>query len=290
MTDSTSALAIADTSSEMSAGWKASLTLYFEKRLNRTVLAKRAHKGPLVIQKILYPEGDLTPHGVIIHPPGGVAGGDQLSIDLSLKNGAQALLTTPGATKWYKSAGRQAQQHINIHLEDDSQLEWLPQENIVFEDGNVELNTSVNLSDKAIFSTWDIVCLGRKASGEAWQTGRFKQRVAIKRNGRLIWNELALMTPDSLVMKSVAGLRGNVIFGGFVVAAGAVPEEIVDACRLISVSSSARIGVSALPDVFTARYIGQCTQEARTYFEALRQCLRPWYASKEAVAPRIWAT
>jgi urease accessory protein len=275
---------------EMSAGWKASLNLYFEKRLQRTVLAKRAHKGPLVIQKILYPEGELTPHGVIIHPPGGVAGGDHLTIDVSLTSGARALLTTPGATKWYKSAGRVARQHITINLDDDSQFEWLPQENIVFESGNVELNTEVNLSDKAVFATWDIVCLGRKASGEAWQNGRFKQRVAITRAGKLIWNELALMTPDSPVMKSMAGLRGNVIFGGFVIAAGHVPDEIVEACRAITVSSSARIGVSALPDVFTARYIGQCAQEARTYFEALWQCLRPWYASKDAVAPRIWAT
>ena len=275
---------------QLMTGWDASLKLLFDSRSNKTILARRQHYGPLVLQKILYPEGPNPAHGVIIHPPGGVAGGDNLQLTVQMQTESSALLTTPGATKWYKSAGRRASQQIEMTIDDNGQLEWLPQENIVFDGADVALNTQVNLSETAVFAGWEVVCLGRQASGERWTSGRFRQKLLIKREGRLIWNESALLVPDSGVLRSMAGLRNQVVFGSFVVAAGTTPAEILQSCQGINIDSSADYGVSALPDIFTARYIGPCAQEAKIYFEKLWHCLRPWYGKRSAVRPRIWAT
>lgn len=271
-------------------GWNASLKLEFAYRSPFTRLIKRQHQGPLVFQKVLYPEGQGTAHGLIVHPPGGVAGGDSLDISFQLNDESQVLLTTPGATKWYKSLGRRAKQSIHIQQGQDTVLEWLPQENIVFDGADADISTTVALTGNAIFSTWEITCLGRKASGESWQNGRLKQCTEVFRDENLIWYDSVVLRPDSPVLSSMSGLRDRLVFGNMILAASDLPQDLIKACREIALSSEALYGVSALPDIFTARYIGDCAQEARQYFEAIWSCLRPWYAAKNAVRPRIWAT
>jgi urease accessory protein len=271
-------------------GWQARLELEFAVSHQRSTLVRRSHQGPLVIQKSLHPEGPDLCHGIIVHPPGGVAGGDQLTLQATLGPQSQALLTTPGAGKWYKSGGRRASQTLLFMLADESQLEWLPQENIVFDGADVAFEAEIALTGQAVFAGWDIQCFGRQARGEQWQQGGLRQRFSIRRDGRLIWLERANLRPQALVMRSPAGLHGAVVNGSFVVAAGSLPKDILAECQALALTSAARIGVTALPEVVVARYLGDSAQEARHYFEALWQLLRPWYGQREAVRPRIWST
>ncbi len=125
--------ATAENAPKPQADWNASLTLAFARAGNRTVLARRSHSGPLVIQKILNPEGPDICHAVIVHPPGGIAGGDTLGVVITLEADAAVLVTTPAATKWYKSGGRESRQAVRLTLGRDAALEWLPQEAIVYD-------------------------------------------------------------------------------------------------------------------------------------------------------------
>lgn len=269
--------------------WQARLELGFAKREARSYLAHRLHKGPLVVQKSLHPEGEAVCHAVIVHPPGGVAGGDALHLQVHVGEGAKALLTTPGAGKWYKANGTMATQTLHFQLASGSGLEWLPQENILFDAAEVGFNAEIDLAGDATLATWDIVCLGRQAQQERWQTGAYQLNQRIRRAGRLIWNERARMHANNLLKSSPVGLGGSVVFGTFLVCAGAVPAEVLQACREITLPD-ANTGVTALPEVLCIRYVGQASQQARQYFEQCWQLLRPWYYQKDAVRPRIWNT
>jgi len=272
------------------SGWQAHLQLAFERSEQRTLLARKQHSGPLVIQKVLYPEGHAVCHGIIVHPPGGVAGGDALTLAVQLAEGANALLTTPGAAKWYKANGREASQLLKFDLAPGASLEWLPQENILFDGAMLDLSADINLAQDATYAGWEILCFGRQASKEQWQTGRLKQKLVIQRDGKMIWQERAFLSPASKVMNAMAGLGGNVVSGSFVVAAGLLPADVLAGCREVTADDGAKVAVTALPEVFSARYIGQASESARHYFEALWQILRPWYANRHAIRPRIWNT
>ena len=276
------------------AHWLAELTLDFDAKNGRSYLAKRQHSGPLVIQKTLYPEGEAICHGIIIHPPGGVAGGDELILNVNLQNNVSALLTTPGAGKWYKANGVAASQHLQFNLAENSSLEWLPQENILFDGSIVNFSADIQLAKNAKYAGWEILCFGRQAKGETWQTGKLKQKLVIKRADKTIWQESAHLQANDRFFQSSIGLGGNVVSASFVIAAGAVPPELLAQCQQFEIDSAsdskAKFGVSALPEVFSARYIGMSAQSARHYFEGLWQLLRPWYASRSATRPRIWNT
>lgn len=274
--------------------WEACLNLVFSKRHERSYLAKNVHVGPLVLQKSLHPEGDAVCHGVVVHPPGGVAGGDSLTLNVHLNQGAYALLTTPGAGKWYKANGQQACQQLRFTLEKNTCFEWLPQENILFDGAQVKFSAEVVLEDDAKYAGWEVLCFGRQAQKELWQTGSLHQSLSIWRNNKLIWNELGFLKPEDKVMQSIVGLHDNAVSASFVIAAGKVPDEVLAACREIqpklALDLQAKYGVTAMPEIFSARYIGQSAQCARQYFELLWQILRPWYAGLETTRPRIWNT
>ncbi len=284
--------------------WQARLNLDFAKQHQRSFLTKNLHVGPLVLQKTLHPEGEGVCHGVVIHPPGGVAGGDALTINVNVDEGAHALLTTPGAGKWYKANGQQASQQLQFNLQKNACFEWLPQENILFDGSAVKFSAEINLASEANYAGWEILCFGRQAQKEIWKTGHLHQNLAIKRENKLIWNEQTFLKPDQALLQSIVGLNQQAVSASFVVAAGAVPVEVLNACRQVKVNEiqlnekqpnlalelHARYGVTALPQIFSARYVGQSAQSARHYFEQLWQILRPWYAGREVTRPRIWNT
>ncbi len=279
------------TSSANKRHWLGRLDLRFDRRDARSYLGFRQHTGPLVMQKTLHPEGTEVCHGVLVHPPGGVAGGDHLQLNVEVAADAKALITTPGAGKWYKANRHQARQDLQFNVGAAASLEWLPQENIVFDGADVHWQADITLAEGAVFAGWDIVCLGRQARQENWQTGGLAQRLSIKRAGHLQWLEQTKLTPAHPLMQSLIGLDGCKVMGTFVVVAGQVPEDLLAKCReVISMETEAIIGVSALPEVFVARYVGNVSQAAKQYFEAIWQQLRPWYLNRPAVRPRIWNT
>jgi len=269
--------------------WRASLALHWSLTETRSTLVGNRHEGPLRVQKPFYPEGGVA-HAVVLHPPGGIAGGDDLAIDIRVDPGAHALHTTPGATKWYKADGRPARQAIQATVGDGGVLEWLPQENIVFDRAQATLSTSVDLSPGAVFLGWDVVCLGRRASGEHFSQGTLRLDGLVTRAGRPLWAERALLAADDLLIASPLGLAGGRVFATVVAAGRIVPPDVLDACRAVPTSEPDRSGTSVIDDLLVARWIGASSSAARAWCEALWQCLRPAVCGREACPPRVWAT
>ncbi len=279
------------------AAWRAHLALEYERRAvhgsehgsERTVLAARRHDGPLLVQKSLYPEGDSVCHSIIVHPPAGIAGGDSLEIDARIGAQGHALLTTPGAGKWYRSAGAWAQQRNRFVVDEGACLEWLPQATIVFDGALARLDTEVRLAADARYIGWEILCLGRAGSGERFARGQCVARVAVLRDGKPLWMERAGIAAGGLLMRSAAGWGGSTVCGTLNAVAQNVQALDLGPCRAVT-AKSGHTAVTRLPGVIVARYLGDSSEAAAHYFAELWRLLRPLIAGRAAVAPRIWNT
>ncbi|MBE0623215.1 MAG: urease accessory protein UreD [Burkholderiales bacterium] len=270
------------------AQWQARLALEYTRQGGRTTLTGREHSGPLLVQKALYPEGDAVCHSIVVHPPGGIAAGDALRLELSLREGAHALLTTPGAGKWYKSAGPQASLAQRFDLARGAVLEWLPQPAIVFNAARAITRTEVRLHRDALYMGWEMTCMGRAASGERFNSGELRQRTEVWQEERRLWCEYARLGGDDPMLTSPAGLNKCTVSATLIAAGREIPKDLLEQCR--GVVPEAQAGITVLPRLLLARYLGASSEAAMRYFIALWTLLRPALAGRSAVAPRIWAT
>lgn len=270
-------------------GWRAELALGFERRGERTVLAQRRHDGPLVVQKALYPEGEAVCHAIVVHPPAGIAGGDELEIEARAAAGSHALLTTPGAARWYRSAGPWAKQRLAFEAAAGACIEWLPQETIIFDGALAGMETETRLEGDAVFLGWEVLCLGRTGSGERFTRGECRSRTRVWRDGRPLWLERGRIEAGGRLMHSPVGLGGHPVCGTLLAASPRAGTELLAACRGERVSDG-EAAVTLLPGLLVARYLGGSSEAARAYFAGLWRLLRPALLGRAATDPRIWST
>jgi urease accessory protein len=230
-------------------------------------------------------------HVIVLHPPSGIAGGDTLDIDVNVGAGAHALLTTPGAGKWYRSAGAWAKQRLNLHVASGATLEWLPQETLIFDAARADMQSRIELEPGARFIGLDIVCLGRRASQENFTRGALHLDTRVSRGGQPVWLERGRIEGGSALLHSPAGLAGYSVSGTLLAAAPDITPALLGACRALPLAESgAQSGLTLLPDLLLARYLGHSSEAARHWFFALWQLLRPALIGRAAQMPRIWST
>ena len=267
--------------------WRATLALGFADDRGTTRLVERSHFGPLRVQKPLYPEHPSVCHAIVVHPPGGVVGGDQLAITANVGADAHAFVTTPGAAKWYRANGHMSRQALKLQVGAGAALEWLPQETIFFNGADVSLDTEVNMEADASFITADILCFGRTASGERFDHGRVAQRMQVQRGGKLVWFERGALCGGDAGMTGPLGLNGRTVCATLL----AVGRQASAACvQALREEASPQFGVTQMKSVLVARYIGDSSQEARRLMHRAWQLLRPALLDRDAVTPRIWNT
>jgi urease accessory protein len=275
---------------EQAAGWSARLEIGFEVVAGRSAIVKKRHLGPLGVQRAFYPEPDGLAHVYLLHPPGGIVHGDELHVEIDVGSGARALVTTPAATKFYRSVGRVARQTQLFRVQSGASLEWLPQETIVFGDALVRTATRVELEPGAIFCGWDIVCLGRAASGDHFVAGRLNQAFELWQGERPLWIERSHLDAREPVRHAPWGLGGHSVFGTFVcsgqhsaaVAALRAAVKFEINCEIFSVSQTR--------EAIVCRYLGDGTERARALFSQAWAALRPIVFGRAASPPRIWLT
>lgn len=271
-------------------GWQAELKLQFAKRSDKTILASRYQRGPLAVQRPFYPEAEIC-HAYVLHPPGGVVGGDELHLHFTVGANARALLTTPGATKFYRSAGMQATQHQHFHITDGC-LEWLPQENIFFPSANVLLTTEVHLSGEAQYIGWEVHCLGRPVIGETFATGKAIFKTALYRDNKpLVLDRLVINGEGDLQL--AAGLRSQPVVATLFAtnADNTLLENLRPLCENVCENlAMGTAGVTLLNGLLVLRYLGNSTEQAHRLLRSAWQTLRPAVMGKPTTPPRIWNT
>jgi urease accessory protein len=280
-----------DDASLIPARWQARLSLGFADDACTTRMVERSHFGPLRVQKPLYPEGGDICHAIVVHPPGGVVGGDELAINVTLGVNAHALITTPGAAKWYKANGSVSRQDVRLDIGDGASLEWLPQETILFDASHVRLNHHVSLGKDAAYIGCEILCFGRTASGETFDTGHIEQHTSIRCDGKLLWLEQGAISGGTS-MSSPLALAGKNVCATLIAVGKALPASVIAAIREqgTAIAGTDLFGATQLKSVLVVRYLGNSSETAKNLMMLAWICIRPQLIGREAIVPRIWNT
>lgn len=275
------------------SGWRAELQLRFARAADsRTRLVERRHLGPLVVQRPFHPEGDPC-HVYLVHPPGGVVGGDELRIDVQVDSSAHALITTPAATKFYRCERRQSSQVQDLRAE-GATLEWLPQENIFYRGADVRMATRIHLDATSRFIGWEINCLGLPARGEHFDSGSLQLDLELWRGGAAAGADALPVVLDRLRLRGESAAR-SAIWGlagqeavGTLFATPSTDSQVEKLRELIE--SNPFAAVSRVDGVLVLRALAPQAQALRLLFIEAWRTLRPGIIGRQAVLPRIWNT
>jgi urease accessory protein len=268
--------------------WAGRLELAFERRAGRTALVRKRHHGPLMVQSPFYP-GDGACHVYVLHPPGGLVGGDRLTLRTEVGDGAHALLTTPAATKVYRSDGRIALQHQSVRVAESGACEWLPQESLVFSGARARLGTEVELAPGSRFLGWEQWCLGRPASGAPFADGWLVQSLEVRVAGTPRLVERQRLEAGSPVLTGAWGLGGRPAGGTLIAYPGSEPL-LAAARRLGAEHDDCRTGASIVDGLLVCRALAASARPLAVFLARLWAALRPLLLGCAPVPPRIWAT
>ena len=240
----------------------------------------------------------------LLHTAGGLVGGDRLALRLEAAHNSQALLTTVAAQKVYGSVGRfrqeldprWAHQAVQITLQDQAVLEWLPQELVLYGDGLLHQDLTVQLDPGCSWLGTDVVRLGRSAAGEGLGQGCWRSSLSIRRRdpaGGDRWELVDRICLDQEALQSEHGMAGEAVLGTLVWAApnrfspGAL-DALVDQGRQLRAGLDGTMALGRLEQGFIGRYRGGSTQMARFWFCRLWALLRQAQGLPAPELPRVW--
>lgn len=273
--------------------WNATLALDYTRHAEKTVAHFR-HSGPLRILQSLYPEGDAICHNVIVHPPGGLVGGDTLDLKFTAGPGAHGLITTPGATRFYRSTGEPALQRTELSLQAGARMEWLPLEAICYSGCLAENRLTMRLAPGAELIGWDVTALGLPAASLPFASGSFCQHIEVPG----VWLERArLKASDTLLMDSPLGLAGQRCLASIFFVAGSKLErhrrqQALDVARqVIEAHALCATAGATSPDgqVVVVRVLAPLVEPAMTLLKQVWQAWRGHFWQQSATTPRIWS-
>ncbi|MBF8748808.1 urease accessory protein UreD [Pseudomonas putida] len=267
---------------EQAAGWSAYLQLRFVERDGVTRLGARRHFGPLLVQRPFYPEGAPC-HVYVLHPPGGIVAGDRLELDIHLEPGSHALLTMPGASKFYRSIGPTARLAQHFHLQAGSTLEWLPQDSIFFNGARASLDSRFSLAPGARLLAWETLCLGRPVMNERFDLGALDSRLQIDLPDGPGLHERLRIEGGRLDK-----LAGHPLLATF--CAAPADQAVLEQVRALLDRLDNPAGATLLGSLLVIRLLDHDNQNLQHTLQRLWHVLRPAVLGLPACPPRIWAT
>lgn len=263
-------------------GWQATLDLRFQSIGDKTVLTSSRHVGPLTVQRPFYPEEE-TCHLYLLHPPGGIVGGDELTITAALDDGSHALMTMPGASKFYRSSGAQAHLHQRFTVAPHAILEWLPQDAIFFPGARANLQTTFHLRATSTLLAWDLLCLGRPVMGETFSHGTLANRLEVWVDDTPLLVERLHLADGQLACIAQRPWIGTLLFYP-------ANETLLDGVRERLTALATYAGASLTDGLLTVRFLSDDNLLCQRAMRDIWQFMRPHLTGKLPVPPRIWLT
>ena len=274
------------------AGWHGHLSLHYSRDGERTIALDR-HSGPLRVLQRLYPEGPGICHHVLMHPPGGIVGGDVLEIDARLDADTHAVITTPGATRFYRSAGPWATQQATLTVAQGARIEWLPLETIAYNGCLAQNRLKLLLAEGAQAMGWDVLALGLPAADAAFNSGCYRHHLELPG----AWLERGQVdAQDQLLLNCPLGFAGKRVLATLWFAAGsgwpaATRDAMLDAARALAASDPLRATAGATspqPQVIVLRALADRVEPAMALLVQVRAAWRKLAWQLAPNPPRIW--
>lgn len=263
-------------------GWQASLALRFSRAPDKTVLNTAQHRGPLTVQRPFYPEGD-TCHLYLLHPPGGIVGGDELLITAGLEPDSHVLMTMPGASKFYRSTGKRATLSQRFDLGERATLEWLPQDTIFFPGAYAALQSVFHLTATSTLLAWELFCLGRPVMNDAFRHGEIDNRLEVWRDGEpLLIERLHVAHGDLSPVASQPWVGSLLCYPA--------NNKLLDNVRARLAPFAAFAGATLTDGLLSVRFLSHDNLICQQVMRDIWQYLRPLLTAKPPSPPRIWQT
>ncbi|NDG75565.1 MAG: urease accessory protein UreD [Synechococcaceae bacterium WB8_1B_136] len=281
--------------------WRGEARLQFVRSGARTI-HQGSSSAPLKLQRAFHQASGHC-ELPLLHTAGGLVGGDELLIEAQLAAGSQALLTSVAAQKVYGSVGRcrltpegrWARQHLHVQLEPGSDLEWLPQELVVYAGGLYQQQARVELAAGSSFLAADVVRLGRTAAGEELGDGCWRSALEIRRTTAASprWLLVDRLELGGAALHDPHGLAGQPVFGSLVWAAPQALareqlDELLANCRADRAGLEGEMACGALEQGLVARYRGHSSQAARFWFSRIWRHTRLLRGLPPPELPRVW--
>lgn len=274
--------------------WHAQLDIDYTVEQQHTV-ARHSHNGPLRVLQSLYPEGDAVCHNVLVHPPGGLVGGDTLDIRITAGAASHALITTPGATRFYRSAGELALQRTHITLSDQARLEWLPLEAICYNQCLAENHLNLSVGPQAEFIGWDLTAFGLPSASLPFKQGSFLQHIEVPG----VWLERGRFDAgDVRLMNGPLGLAGQRCMASLFFVVGTILERnrrevgLELTREVIAQHALSHPAGVTCPNgqVMVVRVLSPLVEPAMHLLRQVWQVWRQHFWQLPTVMPRIWST
>jgi urease accessory protein len=295
--------AIDKSSENKSRQWLANLALDFTHTALGTQLHRTRRNGPLSVQKAFYPEGRDCAHIYLLHPPAGIVSGDELHIEINLDKNAHALITTPGANRFYRARtnaniGVSKQVQVTkLNVKTHAKCENFPQETIVYNGADGFNTVDVHLADTSVYLGWDITCMGLPSSAQLFTQGQYSQLNRLYVNNTLQYHDRIAITEENKLLHHVSGLASNSVFGTFLIHAPQMlplsrRKSLLEQLRTIIENNQAQkhISITDIDGLLVIRYLGHHAEQCKKHFQLIWQVVRPLTVKKQATKPRIWYT
>jgi urease accessory protein len=274
----------------LEGNWEGKINLIYEYQEGKTKVKLAYHQAPFNIQRPFYPEGNSICHSIILHTAGGIVGGDILTQNIHLFPHSQVFITNPAATKIYRTSEKKAFQDITIKLENDTYLEYLPQEIIIFNQCQYQQKLRVELADNATWLGWEILRFGRSARGETFTNGQWLNYTEVWHGDKPLWIDKQSLQGENELFSEINGLGGKPVIGSLILLSTKnTPQHFIGEIRELinNKFSHLTLGVTTLQGGLLCRYHGDSVSEAKICLTAIWQLLRQKYGLNYLFKSRV---